>query len=61
MIFEFPASEWQGGAILVALSPFMALENEMHIAADLPADAAIHPTLTLARGSSSGDWSIAAE
>lgn len=61
MIFEFPAGEWQGGSILVAPSPFFPLENEMHIAADLPADAVIRPTLTLARGSLSSDWSIATE
>ncbi|MGE0241677.1 MAG: hypothetical protein AB7F09_09845 [Parvibaculaceae bacterium] len=61
MIFEFPEREWRGGAILVAPTPFLPLENEMHIAADLSANVVIHPTLTLARGSSPADWSIVTE
>jgi len=61
MIFEFPESEWPGGSILVAPTPFLALENEMHITAGLPDNAVIHPTLALVRGASSADWSIATE
>lgn len=61
MIFEFPESEMNKGTLLVARYPFQPLDNELRIAMESPSAPVIHDQVTLERGRSDVDWSIAVQ
>ena len=61
MIFEFPESEMNKGTLLVARYPFQPLDNELRIAMESSSAPVIHDQMTLERGRSDVDWSIAVQ
>lgn len=61
MIFEFPQSEMNKGTLLVARYPFQPLDNELRIAMESSSAPVIHDQVTLERGRSDVDWSIAVQ
>jgi hypothetical protein len=58
MIFELPEYARSNGTILIAPTLFQPLDEEIRIATLLPTDAAIHPAITIARGTSLQDWKV---
>lgn len=58
LVFEIPESELPDAEILVARTAYQPLDNEIHIAVELPPKPLIHPTITLTRGRELTDWSL---